>query len=210
MKDINKLLESVKTRLVVKRPVFGVGINDLDHAVCSKINGKLFSHGCYLSWQQMLKRCYTKEYQRRFPSYVGCKVCPEWLRLSGFKKWWELNYVDGYDLDKDLILPGNKIYSPETCVYIPSWLNKFTTFHDRARGDFPIGVDYSKSQGRFRARVNHKDKGSIQIGYFDDPESAHKAWLSAKLSIALEYKPICDEIHPLIYDGIVKKILSVI
>ena len=90
--------------------VSGVGINDIE------INTK---DKCYKVWHSMMNRCYSKKYHSKFPTYQNCSVCNEWTYLSNFKRWFDENYVDGYVLDKDILVKGNKVYSPETCCFVP-------------------------------------------------------------------------------------------
>ena len=83
----------------------------------------------------------------------------------------------GKALDKDVLCPGNKHYSPETCVLISESLNNLLTGRDAKRGDCPKGV--VNSRGRYRARVGGNGKRK-EVGSFDTPEEAHKAYCIAK------------------------------
>jgi len=96
---------------------------------------------------------------------------------------WQENH-----LDKDILSPGNKVYSPDTCVFIPPYLNKFLTDHGRARGEFPIGVSWNKDNRKFGARCSNPFLGKDEhIGYFVDPDNAHEAWRARKHEHALLY-----------------------
>lgn len=116
--------------------VCGHGINDLDEPV--KINGKNLKF--YNTWYSMLTRCYSKKSHARYPTYIGCSVCNGWLSLSTFKEWYDTNYHDGTALDKDIIIPGNKVYGPETCRFVPSYINSLLLDAGAIRGDLPLGV----------------------------------------------------------------------
>jgi hypothetical protein len=119
-----------------KKLVYGVGINDLSEKVY--VNGSIIPlYGC---WNNMLKRCYELKYRITHPTYIGCIVCDEWLVLSKFKKWFDVNYKEGLELDKDILVQGNKIYSPDTCCFVPKYLNRLLTDSGSSRGDLPIGV----------------------------------------------------------------------
>lgn len=116
--------------LAKRKPKFGVGINDADYKVQLLIreNGRLFClWKCpfYVVWSDMLMRCYSEKYQRKSPTYVGCTVCEEWLIFSNFKAWMEKQDWEGKVLDKDLLVEGNKIYSPSTCKFLPNEINQF-------------------------------------------------------------------------------------
>ena len=73
----------------------------------------------YKVWTSMLQRCYSKETQAKQPTYKGCSVNVEWHNFQNFAEWLETNYIQDYDLDKDIIKHGNKIYSPEFCKFVP-------------------------------------------------------------------------------------------
>ena len=79
----------------------------------------------YSRWTSMLERCYSEKYQNKFPSYIMCTVSDRWHDLQNFGKWFDNNYIEDYHLDKDLLLPGNKIYSENTCIFIPQDVNSF-------------------------------------------------------------------------------------
>ena len=120
--------------------VHGVGFNNTVELV--NINGK-FIHS-YLTWRSMLGRCYSHKTHNRQPTYIGCTVCDEWLYFSNFKKWYDNNYIEGYHLDKDILVEGNKIYSPDTCRFVPRYINNLLNDRMNARGDLPLGVHEQK------------------------------------------------------------------
>ena len=88
----------------------------------------------------MIQRCYSDKLQERFPTYRGCSVCDGWLLLSNFKEWYDIHYRDGMSLDKDILIPGNKVYSPDTCRFVPGYINSLLTNAGAIRGDYPLGV----------------------------------------------------------------------
>lgn len=103
--------------------VYGVGINDLTEPV--RVNGKSLKF--YNTWSHMLNRCYSDKCQAKRPTYVGCFVCDEWLILSNFREWFNANYRTGMELDKDILIQGNKVYSPEACRFVPGYINSLMT-----------------------------------------------------------------------------------
>ncbi|AUR82841.1 hypothetical protein NVP1029O_08 [Vibrio phage 1.029.O._10N.261.55.A7] len=79
------------------------------------------SNIAYRRWAVMLQRCYSPGWHEKHPTYKDCEVCEEWQEFQAFADWFEENYPkDGicYDLDKDIRVLGNKIYSPETCKFV--------------------------------------------------------------------------------------------
>lgn len=126
------------------KTVSGIGVNDFK----GKISNKGIHIRPYAMWKAMLDRCYSKQNSKRRPTYVGCSVCESWLKFSNFKLWYDSNYSTSFELDKDIIVPGNKVYSPETCRYVPHYLNKLLNDHGNNRGDFPVGVTQA-NKGRY-------------------------------------------------------------
>jgi len=95
--------------------VYGVGFfGDGEHKAI--IKGKMSKP--YSTWMNMISRCYTAKYQVKQPTYIGCSVAVEWHDFQNFAEWFEINYVEGYHLDKDCKIEGNKIYSPENCLFV--------------------------------------------------------------------------------------------
>lgn len=170
-----------------KKLVHGVGVNDANYTVHSVINGKWVQCKFYQTWTDMLKRCYSSKYQARYPTYVGCAVIPEWLTFSNFKSWMEQQDWRGKQLDKDLLFKGNKVYSPDTCVFVDGGLNNFMLDHGAARGEWPIGVCFDKREGKFMANCSNPfNRRREHLGYFNCPDEAHKAWKKRKHELALE------------------------
>ena len=129
---------------------YGVGVNDLSYRTQvyeyvtenggKRIRKHVFRCKYYEVWRDMLKRCYSKKFLESNPSYIGTSVCREWLYASEFKKWMEQQDWHGKCLDKDIIAPRSKLYSPETCAFVLNATNLFVIARDASRGDYPIGV----------------------------------------------------------------------
>ena len=95
----------------------------------STINGKHTK--AYTLWQDMLGRCYNEYNLKRRPTYKDCEVCDEWLNFQNFAEWFDNNYYtidnEAVCLDKDILIKGNKTYSPEACVFVPITINSLFT-----------------------------------------------------------------------------------
>ena len=184
-----------KARTLVK----GVGIFDSEFATTDK--EVLMADRV---WRSMLSRCYSKKYQEKEPSYIDCSVCEEWLLFSNFKKWFDENYVDGYALDKDILIKGNKVYSPDTCCFVPQEINAMLTKCNRTRGMYPIGV--SKCKNRFRVYLSVSGS-RLFLGSFVTIEEAFNAYKKAKEAhikeVAQRYY-VKGEITERVYDALMR------
>lgn len=187
--------------------VRGIGINDADYMTAPRINGAKTICPAYSAWTSMLYRACSVEYHERNPTYRGAEVCNEWLSFMSFRNWWMLHHHDGWALDKDLLVIGNKKYGPKECLYVPTWLNTFTLDCGASRGNLPIGVTYDKRKEMFMAQCKNLG-GKSFIGYFRDPLIAHQAWRCRKVNLARELKPSMDAIDLRIYPNICKIIME--
>lgn len=171
----------------MKSLIYGVGLNDANYHVAKSINGKLVKCPIYARWHNMLQRCYDQKWISRYPTYKGCVVCDDWLTFSNFKRWMEQQDWQGKELDKDLLVIGNKVYSPETCVFLDGVTNNFTTDRGAARGEWPIGVYFNKRVGKFMARCNNPfTRKQEHLGYFDCPSQSHQAWRKRKHELSCQ------------------------
>ena len=131
-------------------------------------------------WKLMLSRCYYQKHIAVRPSYGECSVCDEWLTFSNFKKWFEdpkNGYQEGYHLDKDILVKGNKLYSPDTCCFVPQEINALFHAHIRSKNLTPVGV--RKRRERYEANIFLCGKQKF-LGTFNTPEKAFQAYKSAK------------------------------
>ena len=178
-----------------KKLVYGVGVNDADYVVqkfehLGYVDGKrkqkrVWRCPYYQAWKRMLERCYSDKYQERRPTYKGCAVSEDWLTFSAFKTWMEKQDFEGKQLDKDLLIEGNKIYSAETCVFVTGVANNFTIDRGLDRGEWLIGVFLHKPTEKFRAQCSNPFTKKLErLGYFDCEQEAHEAWLKRKLELA--------------------------
>ena len=142
--------------------VCGVGVNDLPYRTevreyvtengGKRIRKSVFKCKYYTVWKEMLRRCYSKKFLESNPSYIGTSVCSEWLYAATFKKWMEQQDWHGKCLDKDIVVPRSKLYSPDTCAFVLPATNSFVIARDACRGDYPIGVNLFKPTGKYRAQ----------------------------------------------------------
>ena len=148
-----------------RRLKYGVGINDAPYKTEVWLQDKRFVCAYYTKWADMLSRAYSKTYHIQRPNYINCTVCPEWRSFMRFREWMEQQTWQGMHLDKDVLLPGNKIYSPTTCIFISPQLNALLGNNKNQRGKYPQGVYKDTSCNSYTARIKYKGKGK-HLGNF--------------------------------------------
>lgn len=135
----------------------------------------------YAVWHSMMSRCYNKKYQEKKQTYQDCEVCSEWHDFQSFAKWFVVNgvYDKGFQIDKDLLCAGNKVYSPDTVCFVPSCINNLVITSKAIRGDNPIGVTFRRDTKKYQAQINIKGTNK-KIGVYFTAHEAHKAYVVAK------------------------------
>ena len=143
----------------------------------------------YGLWKNMLERCYSDIYQKKKPTYEGCKVSDKFKYYEYFYEWCHKQIGfdnEDWQLDKDLLVKGNKVYSESTCVFIPQEINTVLIKSTASRGKHPIGVCWSSTNKAFVAQVS-KSKGKREhLGFFNTEIEAFNAYKTAKESFVKE------------------------
>lgn len=154
----------------------GVGTNDLQG-----VSGDIYDR-----WCNMLRRCYDEKSFITNPTYKDCTVCDEWKTFSNFKIWIEKQDYQGKDLDKDLLVFNNKVYSPDTCILVPPTVNAFLlrgALKDNLIGAAPCDI---RGKLRYKTRVHNPVSGEREyLGIFHTEIEAHEKWLTRKKEIAV-------------------------
>lgn len=168
--------------------VQGFGINDVEYTTnVGPHGGSIKRCPYYARWTAMIGRCFSKPTLERQPTYSDKTICEDWRYFSKFRLWMLDQEWEGLELDKDILLRGNKQYSPETCVFIPHYLNSLLGFKRTACDLYPLGVCYEKRTALmvnertkpYRAVVNKEGKQK-RLGLYIRPIDAHRAWQLAK------------------------------
>ena len=165
--------------------VYGVGITGTKYP--SRVNGVKIKE--YTLWNHMLERCYSDTYQKKHPTYIGCEVSNNFLHYEYFYEWCQKQVgfgKCGFQLDKDLLTKGNKVYSEDSCVFIPSEINTVLIKSTASRGEYLIGVSWHNTKKAFVAQVG-KSKGKQEhLGCFKTEIEAFNAYKEAKESFVKE------------------------
>ena len=155
----------------------------------------------YKVWHKMLQRCYDPYYINKFPTYIYTTVCEQWLNFQNFAKWYDENYYEcnneRMELDKDILVKNNKIYSPSTCIFVPQRINYLFTKRQNCRGNYPIGVTYNKESKRLKVQCNIYKTGKAskeQLGRYpiDKPFQAFYVYKEFKENYI---KQVADEYY---------------
>ena len=174
-----------KASLGQRKLVCGVGINDAWYSTSYKNKtGQWVQCPYYNRWCGMLERAYGTKYQEKYPTYVGCTVSEEWLLFSNFRSWMEKQDWEGKQLDKDILVPDNKVYGGETCIFVSSGINNLLIGNGASRGKYPQGVYWNKRDSRYVAmcRVKGVQKN---VGSFRSEREAELAYCTFKANLII-------------------------
>ena len=193
----NILCGEVKDRL--KPSVYGVGIVGEKYPL---ENGKQSKE--YTVWVGMLDRCYSTTNDTR-KTYEGCEVTSSFRYFPFFKEWCH-NQVGfgekGFALDKDILVKGNKVYSPETCCFVPREINSLFVKRDKLRGEYPVGVCFHKPLNKYVSKLSAYGR-SRNLGYFSSVSEAFYVYKEAKEThikeVANKWK---DQIDQRVYEAL--------
>ena len=176
--------------------VYGVGITGTKYPIT--VNSVKTKE--YDLWNGMLRRCYSDSLKKRYPTYIDCEVSDNFKSYEYFYEWCNKQIGfgnDGWQLDKDLLVKGNKVYSEDYCVFIPQEINLLLVKRDNNRGEHLIGVCWHNASKAFVAQVK-KNKGKQEyLGSFKTEIEAFKAYKEAKEAhlkeLAAKWKSQIDE-----------------
>lgn len=152
----------------------------------------------YMLWGNVLRRCYSPLFHSKHPSYSDCEMSDNFLKFQYFAEWCN-NQVgfgnEGWQLDKDILVTGSRLYSEDTCVFVPRRINNVFVFSKNPKDNSHIGV-YPLVSGRgYVAKYSNNDK-TINIGSYLTHQEAVAAYKCAKeayvKSLAEEYKDLLD------------------
>ena len=191
--------------------VYGVGYLGGDKY---KTKNNSVSITYYKIWQSILQRCYDKNCSS-YKNYGEKRVTisEEWKNYQNFAEWWENNrkeYMEDWVIDKDILFKHNKVYSSETCCFVPDEINNLFTKRDSERGDYPIGVRLKtdtrngKTYNYIIAQINKGGK-KVHLGCFETPEDAFNSYKIAKENYI---KELCEEYKNLLANNVYEALLN--
>lgn len=136
----------------------------------------------YTKWQSMLERCYEKDSKDlKYPAYSDCSVHTDWHNFQNFAKWFvsQKHHDAGYDIDKDILITGNRVYSEDTCCLVPPEINNMAVSLRFIGVRKPMGISYNKKSRKYIAKIC---MGGYQkyIGSYKTLEQASAAYIELK------------------------------
>ena len=163
--------------------VYGIGIVGTKYPIS---DGEVLTKE-YMLWCSMLRRCYSDTYKKKNQTYEGCKCSDNFKSYEYFYEWCQKQVgfgVEGngnpFQLDKDLLVKGNKVYSENTCVFVPAEINSLLIKCTASRGTHLIGVSWSKTNKAFVAMVSRSKGKQEYLGTFNTEIEAFNAYKQAK------------------------------
>lgn len=164
--------------------VKGWGVNDADYPVNWSVNGERFRCPIFSIWKSLICRT-IPPIKESHASYADCSISDGWKHYMDFYNWTNNRDWEGLRLDKDVLIRGNRIYSPDTCVYIPNSLNQLLKQPKKSDSDICMGVrylhGYKDSKDKFEAYSKYEQK-YIYLGTYYSKEEAHAAWQQEKVT----------------------------
>ena len=177
-----------------EKSVYGIGyLGEGDYKV--RENGK--HTRVYSTWHSMMQRCYDEKFHEKKPTYIGCAVWEEWHNFQNFAEWYYNNYyeIEGerMHLDKDILVKHNKIYSPETCIFVPQTINNLFVKSDKSRGDSVIGTTPHHGKYQVKCSLINPKTGKFKceyLGLYDTQEKGfevYKYYKEKNIKVVADY-----------------------
>jgi len=185
--------------------VYGIGVKGTEYPTKEGRHTKEYS-----LWSSMLRRCTEKSWIKH-PSYKGVTCSENFKSYTFFYEWCQSQVGFGnkdergksWQLDKDILAEGSKVYSEGVCCFVPQRINTLLIKCDASRGDWPIGIYWNKERGVFKSHSMDRDGKKRFLGCFNTPQEAFQAYKTFKEAlikeVANEYK---YQLDPRVYEAL--------
>ena len=173
-------------------------ISDSDGIMKPRIKCKSFRQ-----WNDMIIRATNEDFKNRSHTYKDCSISENFKDFNYFHNWClqQTGYnKNGYELDKDILIKGNKEYSENHCCFVPKEINMQFVKSNTIRGDCPIGVTRVKSTGRYITQIKRKRLGK----YYSISGTIEEAFLKYK-KVKEDYIKYLADIYK---DGLDEKVYN--
>lgn len=159
----------------------------------------------YIRWAGMISRCYAEGGRKCNPSYNDSSMHEKWHNLQNFGGWY-VNHPyrnDSWEIDKDILFKGNKVYSEETCIFVPKYINTMFTKCNTMRDDLPIGVVRTAKSKYYRMICSDSLDGKVSISGFTSPEEAFYSYKEHKEAVIQKAANIYkNDLEPRAYEAL--------
>lgn len=160
-------------------------------------------------WGSIQQRCNIESKKGKSVTYSGCEN--KFNNFNEFTEWChsQTGYLNKdlngryWAIDKDLVVPFSKSYSPETCIFVPQKVNSLMTLRSNHKGGTPTGVTWHNRDNIFESKCHNGEGKQIYLGRYNDALEAHFVWARYKLGVItrlLEEKEIAN--HFLLIDSL--------
>ena len=180
--DSSPVIGKSGPRPELRKLVYGVGINDVMIPYFTKTT-------IWKTWNGIIRRTDNRDpkwIEQSKKSYLDCTLDSRWYKLSAFKEWIEQwDDFENKEVDKDILIPGNKIYGPDTCLMVRPIVNAWFK-PDRNRGDLPRGICWNtawkrgKSSNPYRAQITPIGGKRTGLGVYGTIEEASAVFEKAR------------------------------
>ena len=165
-------------------------------------NQSLHERRAFGIWCGMIDRVYNEEKRSKYETYSDCIICDEWQNYQIFREWYDKEFyqvgTERMHLDKDILVKGNKFYSPDTCLIVPQRINMLF-LQKPNKYNLPSGIS-PMANNRYRAEYNGK-----KVGNYDTLEEAIQAHDNEKRKAI---KRVADEYKAVIPDKVYQALLA--
>ena len=189
-------------------PVYVVGIMDVPNE--ARRNVPIPKE--YSIWNGVRHRCYNENIRHLTPSYQEAEMSENFKRYSYFKEWCNKQIgfdQDGWQLDKDILIKGNKLYSEATCCFVPPEINTLILKADRIRGKYPIGVYEDKQAGKFKVRISVEGKQKHVGRYYCEKEAFYAYKVAKEQHIKEVANKWKGQIDVRVYEALINWTISI-
>lgn len=173
------------------KKILGVGINDADYRINisittgytkegKQIQKRIWSCPYYKVWIDMLRRGFSENLRKKIRTYKDVEIQESWLYFSQFRAWAEPRYAEGLSLDKDILVYGNKIYSENTCCFVPHYVNTVLLTSSKGSNEL-IGAIFKPARAHLLTPYMAASSSHPYLGYFSTAKEAHHAWQADKV-----------------------------
>ncbi|AGH32089.1 HNH endonuclease [Vibrio phage 11895-B1] len=156
--------------------------------MCKGSDGKRIKYKEFSYWLDMSTRCNNPNYALKFPTYKDVIMSDTFEDYNIFVEWCRSKpqfFEDNFVLDKDIVLPKNKIYHEDFCNFVPPQVNGFFVMRTNGRNkELPVGVSWCNSEGKFKAYCSQLNGKNKMLGRFKNEVEAGIAYINYKNSLA--------------------------